>query len=332
MKYLIGEFEKQSFTQIIFPHVNTDWNCCLDEAQNTFINIINIITKYQKCLVVCANLKDTKQKFKDNANLYFVEYRTNDCWARDTSAFCVKNNSRIKLLDFEFNAWGAKFKFYLDNNMTKNIQNIYSKKTSHIDFILEGGAIESNGADTILTTSKCILNKNRNPDLNPIDITQKLNKYFGATKILYLNYGYLVGDDTDSHIDTLARFINKDTIMYLACEDEKDEHYLELQMMKKELEILAYEHNFNLISLPMPSAIYNNTQRLPATYANFLFINGAVLVPTYGVKEDAQALSIFKDSFKSLDIVGIDCSTLIKQHGSLHCVCMNFADGIRINA
>lgn len=331
MKCLIGEFEEQSFTQIIFPHTNTDWNCCLYEAQNTFINIINTIIKYQKCLVVCADLEDTKKRFEINDNLYFVKYKTNDCWARDTSALCIKETKRIKLLDFEFNGWGDKFEFNLDNAMTKNIQKIYSKKTSHIDFILEGGAIESNGIDTILTTSKCMLNKNRNPNLNPIEITQKLNRYFGATKILYLNYGYLCGDDTDSHIDTLARFINKDTIMYVECKDEDDEHYLELQMMKKELEIMAIENNFNLIPLPFPEAIYNEKERLPATYANFLFVNGAVLVPTYGVKEDTLALKIFKDTFKDLDVVGVNCSTLIKQHGSLHCVCMNFASGIGIN-
>ena len=331
MKHLIAEFEEQSFTQVIFPHANTDWNCCLDEAQNTFINIITTIIKYQKCLVVCADLVDTKNRFTPNDNLYFVEYKTNDCWARDTSALSVKDTKRVKLLDFEFNGWGGKFEFNFDNNMTKNIQNIYSKVPLHIDFILEGGAIESNGVDTILTTSKCMLNKNRNPMLNPIEITQKLNKYFGATKILYLNYGYLAGDDTDSHIDTLARFINKNTIMYVACEDEKDEHYLELQMMEKELEIMAYEHSFKLIKLPFPHAIYDDKERLPATYANFLFVNGAVLVPTYGVKEDEQALNIFKNSFKDLDIIGVDCRTLIKQHGSLHCVCMNFAAGVRIN-
>ncbi|MCF6331597.1 MAG: agmatine deiminase family protein [Sulfurimonas sp.] len=344
MKYLIAEFEEQSFTQIIFPHPNTDWNCCLDEAQNSFINIINTIIKYQKCLVVCANLEDTKNRFEKNDNLYFVKYETNDCWARDISALCVKDAKRIKLLDFEFNAWGGKFDAKKDNAMNRSI--IKSKKNVEldasvipylignlhtIDFILEGGAIESNGVDTILTTSKCMLNKNRNPNLDPIEITQKLNKYFGITKILYLNYGYLAGDDTDSHIDTLARFISKDTIMYVVCEDENDEHYLELQMMKKELEVMANEHNFKLIVLPLPSAIYEKNQRLPATYANFVFVNGAVLVPIYGVKQDKEVLNIFRNTFKDRDVIPINCLTLIKQHGSLHCVCMNFASGVAIN-
>ena len=325
MKCLIGEFEEQSFTQIIFPHAKTDWACCLDEAQATFTNIIKSIIKYQKCLVVCANINDVKRRFDENENLFFVEYGSDDCWARDTSALCVKSAKRVKLLDFTFNGWGDKFEAIKDNAMTKNIEHLYKTKAKKIDFILEGGAVESNGVDTILTTSKCMLNKNRNSSLDSIEITQELHKHLGATKILYLNYGYLAGDDTDSHIDTLARFISHDTIMYIKCEDERDEHYLELEMMEKELFVFANEYNFKLISLPMTDSIYFEDERLPATYANFLFINGAVLVPTYGVKQDEDALQIFRDTFKNREIIGIDCSTLIKQHGSLHCVTMNFS-------
>jgi len=331
MKCLIGEFEEQSFTQIIFPHESTDWKCCLEEAQSTFKKIIQSIIKYQKCLVICADINDVKSKFSKNENLFFVEYESDDCWARDTSALCVKDTKRVKLLDFTFNGWGDKFEALKDDAMTQNIEHIYKTKSSNINFILEGGAIESNGVNTILTTSKCMLNKNRNSTLDAIQITQELHKHLGATNILYLNYGYLAGDDTDSHIDTLARFISKDTIMYLKCSDEQDEHYLELEMMEKELFILAKEHNFKLIALPMTDAIYFKQQRLPATYANFLFVNGAVLVPTYRVKQDEDALQIFRDTFKDRDIIAIDCSTLIKQHGSLHCVSMNFASGISLN-
>ena len=170
-----------------------------------------------------------------------------------------------------------------------------------------------------------MLNKNRNSSLDAVSITQELHKQLGATKILYLNYGYLAGDDTDSHIDTLARFINKDTIMYVKCTDENDEHFLELGLMEKELQLLALENNFKLIALPMTDAVYFEEERLPATYANFLFVNGAVFVPTYGVTQDEDALQIFRDAFDDRDIIGIDCSTLIKQHGSLHCVTMNFS-------
>lgn len=332
MKYLIGEFEEQSFTQIIFPHAKTDWNCCLEDAQRNFIEIIKSIIKYQKCLVVCANLADVKSKFQEHQNLFFVEYQTDDCWARDISALCVFKDDKVQLLDFEFNGWGGKFDAQKDDAMTKNIVHHYNTTTKQINFILEGGAIESNGVDTILTTSKCMLNTNRNTHLDALQITQKLNQYFGASKILYLNHGYLAGDDTDSHIDTLARFISKETIMYIKSTDRDDEHYLELEMMEKELFVFAKEHNFKLIALPMTDALYFEGERLPATYANFLFLNGAVLVPTYGVKQDADALRIFRDTFKDRDIIPIECSTLIRQHGSLHCVTMNFASSVIIKS
>jgi len=326
-KRLIAEFEKQSFTQIIFPHEKTDWVEYLKEAEKTFINIINAIIKYQKCLVVCYDINAVKKHFKENKNLSFVKYETDDTWARDCSALCVEDNLKVKLLDFTFNGWGSKFEASKDNAMTKNI----NKDVTTHDFVLEGGAIESNGVDTILTTSQCMLNKNRNAELDSIQITKKLNSFFGATKILYLNHGYLAGDDTDSHIDTLARFIDTSTIMYVKCEDEKDEHFSELRLMEKELETIAKENEYRLIALPMTDAIYYDAERLPATYANFLFVNGAVLVPTYGVKQDEIALAIFRDTFKEKDIVEIDCSVLIRQHGSLHCVTMNFASGVTIS-
>jgi len=330
MKRLIAEFEKQNFTQIIFPHAKTDWIEYLKEAEVTFINIINTIIKYQKCLVICDDITSVKSHFSENKNLFFIEYETNDTWARDCSALSIEENNKIKLLDFTFNAWGDKFEAFKDNAMSEAISKHYSKELWHVNFVLEGGAIESNGAGIILTTSTCQLNQNRNPKLNSIEITKKLNETLGATEILYLERGYLAGDDTDSHIDTLARFIDKKTIMYVACENKEDEHYQELKLMEEELQEMAIKHDFKLISLPFPHAIYEDKKRLPATYANFLFVNGAVLVPTYGVKEDEEALNIFRQVFKDRDIVAIDCSTLIKQHGSLHCITMNFASGIDI--
>jgi len=330
MKRLIGEFEEQSFTQIIFPHKQTDWVDYLQEAETTFINIIKAIIKYQKCLVVCDDLHRVKSKFEETENLYFVEFLTDDTWARDCSALCVENDGDTKLLDFKFTGWGDKFNAIKDNDMSQNISKCYSKKIRTVDFILEGGAIESNGIDTILTTSACMLNKNRNKDFNSLQITQRLNTYFGATKILYLNHGYLAGDDTDSHIDTLARFIDENTIMYIKCTDKTDEHYEELKLMEEELQTYAKTYEYKLISLPMTDAIYFENERLPATYANFLFVNGAVLVPTYNVRQDDEAVQTFKKNFPHKEIVAINCSTLIKQHGSLHCVTMNFARDVAL--
>lgn len=243
---------------------------------------------------------------------------------------CIEDGENIKLLDFSFNAWGGKFKYSKDNYMSKAISKHYSCEVESIDFILEGGAIESNGKGVILTSLACLLNKNRNPNLTQNQITQKLQDEFGATKVLYLKHGYLSGDDTDSHIDTLARFCDERTIMYVKCTDIDDEHYKELKLMEKELKLIAQNNNYNLIPLPMCEAIYYDGERLPATYANFLFINSAVLMPIYGVKEDKKALQIFKNTFSNKDIIPINCSTLIKQHGSLHCVTMNFTHGINI--
>jgi agmatine/peptidylarginine deiminase len=330
MKRLIAEFQEQSFTQIIFPHEKTDWIEYLEEAQKTFINIINEIIKYQKCLVVCADISVVKANFKEHKNLYFVEYETDDTWARDCSAISIVQNNETKLLDFCFNAWGDKFDSSKDNLMSKNLSKYYKSPMASKAFVLEGGAIEGNGTTTLLTTSSCMLNTNRNSALDATEITEILKESFGVCEVLYLNHGYLAGDDTDSHIDTLVRFIDEKAIMYVKCYDENDEHFSELKLMEDELIALASIHKFKLIALPMTDAIYFKDERLPATYANFLFVNGAVLVPTYGVKQDLDAIEIFKNSFKNRDIIGIDCQTLIKQHGSLHCVTMNFASGVGI--
>lgn len=321
MRTLIGEFKQQAFTQIIFPHKETDWNEYLEEAEQTFINIINTISIFQPCVVICSDINYVKKYFKDSTNIIFKQYTTNDTWARDCSAISILENKKIKLLNFTFNGWGEKFSFEKDNALTPTLY----KEIENCNLILEGGAIESNNEGIILTTSHAMLNKNRNKNLTKTEITQKLKECFGAKEILYLNHGYLAGDDTDSHIDTLARFINENTIMYVTSDNQQDEHFQELSLMKQELEHFASLYNFKLIPLPMCSPIYFNGERLPATYANFLFVNNAILVPIYNVKEDKIALSIFQENFPQHQIISIDCSTLIKQHGSLHCVTMNFA-------
>jgi agmatine/peptidylarginine deiminase len=321
MKRLIGEFEEQSYTQIIFPHQNTDWAKYLKEAQECFVNIINAIRKFQTCLVVSYDIKEVQKHFHDTTNLLFKEYISDDTWARDCSAISIENNKQVQLLNFTFNAWGGKFEAFKDNAMTSFL----TPQAKKIDFVLEGGAIESNGENILLTTKHCMLNPNRNPTLTQEQITQKLQNFFGVKEVLYLQHGYLAGDDTDSHIDTLARFINKNTLMYVQCKDKTDEHFKELSLMEKELKHFAKIYHLSLIALPMPSAIFYEKERLPATYANFLFVNGGILVPIYGVKEDNKALEIFTKTFPQRKIIAIDCSILIREHGSLHCISMNFA-------
>ena len=316
---LIAEFEPQSYTQIIFPHAKTDWVDYLKEAEKTFVNIINAIRKYQPCKVICHDVNAVKKHFVDTDNLLFVEYETDDTWARDCSALSVVRNDKKELLDFTFDAWGNKFEAHKDNAMTAFV----TPNTITYDFVLEGGAIESNGHGIILTTSTCMFN--RNPHLNKEQISTKLKTFLQAKEIIYLNHGYLKGDDTDSHIDTLVRFINKDTLMYVQCLDKEDEHYEELYLMEEELKVIAKQHNYKLIPLPMAEAVYFEDERLPSTYANFIFLNNAILVPTYNSSIDEKVITIFKKFFPNRDIIAIDCSILIRQHGSLHCVTMNFS-------
>jgi len=326
---LPAEWEHQQMIQLVFPHENTDWNDYLSDAIDTFIDIAKNIAKYGKVIIVSKKLEQIKKRFPKKRNLTFINLDSDDTWSRDFGGITIEEEKDLKILDFTFNAWGKKFPYEKDNQITKKLKlkgifKGYKHKT--IPFVLEGGAIESNGNGIIMTTTKCLLEKNRNPKLTQKQIEKKLVQYLGAKKILWLNHGALEGDDTDSHIDTLARFISSDTILYQSCDDKDDSHYAELKNMERELKNFTQLNGkpFKLIALPWIDAKFDREDRLPATYANFLIINGAVLVPIYNDKNDNEALKIFKKSFPKYDIIAINCSTLIRQHGSLHCVTMQY--------
>jgi agmatine deiminase len=326
---LPAEWEEQEFVQLVFPHENTDWNEYLEESITIFVNITKAIAKYQKCLVVAKNLTYVKSLFINKKNLTFVKIDSDDTWSRDFGGITISDGENLTILDFNYNAWGKKFAYKLDNQITKQLKLkglLKDYKHKSIAFVLEGGAIESNGNGIILTTRECLMEKNRNPTLTQNTIEKKLLEFFGAKKILWLNSGYLEGDDTNSHIDTLARFVAEDTIVYQSCDDESDVHFIALKSMEEELKRFTQLNGkpFKLISLPWIRAKYDGEDRLPATYANFLIINGAVLVPTYEDENDLKVLAIFKKIFPKRDIIGIDCKTLIRQHGSLHCVTMQY--------
>ena len=329
MTRLPAQWEEQELIQLVFPHKDTHWNEYLDEAIETFVNIVKTITKYQKCLIVAKELNSVKSLFRNKKNITFVRLDSNDTWSRDLGGITVQNDKKFTILDFNFNAWGKKFPYKLDNQITKKLKlkgifKGYNHQT--ISFVLEGGSIESDGEGVIMTTSKCLLEKNRNPYLTKSTIEKQLQKYLGAKKILWLNSGYLIGDDTDSHIDTLARFIDTNTIVYQSCDDKDDEHYEELKKMENQLKTFKNINgkSYKLIPLPWIEAKYYDDERLPATYANFLIINNAVLIPTYNDKNDDKVLKLFKNIFPKRDIIGIDCTILIRQHGSLHCVTMQY--------
>ena len=307
--YLIPEWEKQKFVQLVLPHQNTDWNCYLDEALKTFKEVAYAIAKYQKVLI-CYQDKKTLKGFK-HKNFIFKKIKNNDTWARDFGAISIRKNGKVKLLDFVFNGWGLKFPSNFDNQISRKI----FKNLKSFNFVLEGGSIDTNG-EVLLTNTQCLLEKNRNYPMNKKEITKFLKKTLKVKDIIWLNHGFLAGDDTDSHIDTLARFVNKNTIVYVKCYDKNDIHYSELNKMEMELK----KTDFNLVALPLPKAIYFDGERLPATYANFLIINNAVLLPIYNCKYDKKVIKIFKKLFPNKDIIPIDSNTLIKQHGSIHCI------------
>ncbi len=329
-----GEFEKQSFVQMIFPHAMSDWSPYLEEACRSFASIAEAVSRFEPCLIVCDDIERVRSYFPARNNLCFIEYQSDDTWARDCSGITVIEDGKPVILDFNFNGWGNKFEAARDNNMTASIKNIYGAEVKKVDFTLEGGAVESNGSGTLLTTSRCLQNKNRNPSLSSKQIESVLKKQFGLHTIHWLHNGYLAGDDTDSHIDTLARFIDKNTIMYLQCTDRSDEHFTALAEMQKELQAFKNENGkpYRLVPLPMTDAIYYENERLPATYANFLIVNGAVLVPTYNDRHDKEALEIFRENFPDREIIAIDCSVLIRQYGSLHCVTMQFPQNVILNS
>jgi agmatine deiminase len=329
---LPAEWVEQSFVQLTWPHADTDWAEMLEEVNNCFVQIASAVVKYEKLLVVCPETQLVKSLLKelDESKISFVELLTNDTWSRDHGGITVWEDGKTVIYDFTFNGWGMKYAANHDNQITHQLfeKGVFDKNTAyqnHLDFVLEGGSIESDGEGTLLTTAECLLSGNRN-NKSKEQVEQELKKLFGLKQILWLHHGYLAGDDTDSHVDTLARFCTPNTIAYVQCTDEKDEHYKELRKMEEEL--MAFTtlggQPYELIPLPMADEVYDGEDRLPATYANFLIVNGAVLLPSYDSPKDNLAKQQLQKAFPDREIVLVDCRALIKQHGSLHCVTMQY--------
>jgi len=331
-KILPAEWAEQKFVQLTWPHAGTDWEYMLEEVNDCFVNIAHEIIKREDLLIVCQEAGKVKRLLGDIdfSKITFAEMPTNDTWARDHGGITVFRNGKTVIYDFTFNGWGLKFAANHDNQITRFLfengvfgENIYYLDC--LDFVLEGGSIESDGAGTLLTTANCLLSDNRN-NKTKVEIEFKLKELFGVNQVLWITHGYLAGDDTDGHVDTLARLCSVDTIAYVKCEDEADEHFEALKKMELELQTFQSSNfkPFQLIPLPMADAVYEDGERLPATYANFLIINGAVLMPTYNSPKDKIAIKQLQKAFPDREIVGVNCLALIKQHGSLHCVTMQY--------
>ncbi|NIJ45383.1 agmatine/peptidylarginine deiminase [Wenyingzhuangia heitensis] len=333
-----AEWEPQSFVQFTFPHPESDWAYMYNKVVICFINIIEATANFQPVLVGCFDTKIVQKHFykKTTYPIHFAEIMSNDTWARDHAAITILEDDKPTLLDFTFNGWGQKFRADLDNKITQNLANsVFNKLTiQSLDFVLEGGAIESDGEGTLLTTSECLLSKFRNPNLDKNQIETFLKQTLGLKKILWLDHGYLAGDDTDSHIDTLARLCDPNTIAYVKCDDQNDQHFEALQKMETQLKTFTNANNqpYQLIALPWPDACFDSDgDRIPATYANFLIVNGGVLVPTYNVSQDKEALAIIQSIFPTRKVIGLDCKPLIDQHGSLHCISMQYPKQVKLN-
>lgn len=334
------EWHPQSAIQLTWPHPETDWEYMLEEVTACYVNIATEILKRQKLIVVCHDAELVRYELSNKTdslqNLILAELPGNDTWARDHSGISILNKGKKQVYDFTFNGWGLKFASNYDNQITRGLfkNNVFSRDVELInrkDFALEGGALESDGKGTLLTTTECLLSPNRNSFMSKDEIEDYLKKNFGLDRVLWLDHGYLAGDDTDSHIDTLARYCDEHTIVYVKCEDKDDEHYEALSKMEEQLNTFTdYQGNpYRLITLPMAKAVYDeDNDRLPATYANFLVMNDAVLLPFYSDSErDNQAKVQLQKAFPTREIIGIDCSPLIRQHGSLHCITMQYPEG-----
>jgi len=335
---LPAEWEIQDGVLMAWPHEGTDWAYMLDDVRPVFTDIIRNITRFERVLLTAPRAASAGEYLRtagiEMTKVTICEIPNNDTWARDFGPLTVIFNNKPILMDFGFNGWGLKFPADLDNLISRRLKQsgAFLPNLNTIGLIMEGGSIETDGLGTILTTAACLLSPNRNPQLSRSEIEQALAGALGAKRILWLEHGFLAGDDTDSHVDTLARICPNNTIIYQGCDNPVDEHFEQLKLMERELQGFTAPDGspYHLIPLPWPTARFDEqARRLPATYANFLIINGAVLVPTYSDPEnDRTALERIAKAFPGRETVGIDCLPLLEQHGSLHCVTMQLPEGV----
>ncbi|WP_087109325.1 agmatine deiminase family protein [Halomonas citrativorans] len=339
--HLLPEWHPQDGLQLTWPRPDGDWASLLSRIEATFERIVLATVRYQQVVIsmpdqaTCDRVRKTFDAYGVPAHqLLLIVAPTDDTWARDHGPISVVDDEgQPLLLDYTFTGWGGKFPASNDNQLTQALADagVWACPVASRDMVLEGGAIETDGAGTLLTTEACLLNPNRNPHLTRQDVEALLGDDFGVDRVLWLTNGHLEGDDTDSHVDTLARFCNPSTIAYVRCDDPQDPHYTALQTMEQELKAFRQRNGepYQLVPLPWPQACFDpeDGHRLPATYANFLIINEAVLVPTYGDPADALALSALAEAFPDHALIPIECSSVIRQHGSLHCLTMQLPKG-----
>ena len=335
---LPAEWEPQSAVLIAWPHAHTDWAERLAAVESTYIALALAITRFQPLLIVVvdAGLQAHVETLlraagHDLARARFVQLPYDDTWLRDSGPITLRGAAGFQLNDFRFTGWGGKFHAAQDDALVAGLVDAGTftcARRQRIDWALEGGAIESDGAGTLLTTWRCLAQ--RHPGQSREQLGATLRETLHAERVLWLDHGYLQGDDTDAHIDTLARFAPDDRIVYQACDDASDPHHAELAAMAAELAALrtADGRGYALHPLPWPQPIMDDGRRLAASYANYLVVNDAVLVPAYGDAVDAEAARRIGAAHPGREVVPIPCRPLIWQNGSLHCITMQLPAGV----
>lgn len=333
MKEFLPEWVPCDAIMLALPDEYTDWNYILDEALDQYRRLVGaLVSEELPVVLLCRNREKAEDIFdkKYQKRIIFVEADYNDTWTRDYGPITIRKNGALRILNFGFNGWGLKFASDKDNLVNLRLEEksffaggMYRNESS---FILEGGSVETDGEGTILTTTRCLCSPNRNGGLTKREADEQLRKRLGAQHILFLDYGALIGDDTDSHIDTLARMAPENTILFTGCRDVDDPQFEELLKMRAQLTMFRNSEGnpYNLVELPLPDAVYDEDgNRLPATYANYLVTETHLFMPTYNQpQKDMLAMQTVRIAYPHHKVVGVECLTLIKQHGSLHCATM----------
>ncbi|HEX7338552.1 MAG TPA: agmatine deiminase family protein [Rhodanobacteraceae bacterium] len=336
---LPAEWERQAGVLVAWPHAGTDWAPRLDSVEATCVALACAISRFESLVVCVADtaLRERVHSLLRNAGadlsrVRLVEVPYNDTWLRDSGPITLCRDGKVhELLDFRFTGWGGKYAADQDDALIANLARrglFGTTPPTRVDWALEGGGIESDGEGTILTTWRCL--HQRHPEMSREAMSVFLSEHLAAERVLWLDHGYLQGDDTDAHIDTLARFAPDHAIVYQACADADDPHHDELAAMADELAALRTLDGqpYTLHALPWPKPVVDNGRRLPASYANYLIVNDAVLVPAYDDAADAEAARIIGAAHPGREVVQVPCRALIWQNGSLHCMTMQLPDAV----
>lgn len=333
-----AEWSPQDAILLCWPYKTMDWEPILQQVEPVFCKIASVISSYQPVIIIAHDhfhqiaIEQRLQLFATNMNnIDWLIHANNDTWCRDFGPITIRRDAEIIALDYQFNGWGNKFESTMDNLTTTQLktEGILTCQVESIPFVLEGGSIDSDGIGSLLTTEQCLLSSERNPLLNKQQIEDLLKQQLGCERVIWLKSGHLEGDDTDAHIDNLARFCNHQTIAYASCNDPDDSHYHNLKQMETELKALRTtdKQPYQLIALDIPAAIYDDEQRLPASYVNFLITNKQVLMPTFNDANDNINLAKLQSVFTDRDVIGINSEAIIKQSGSIHCLTMQLTKG-----